>query len=95
MWPISQRIGYLLENKDLWWEISEASDVVRVSAAIVATYRHPILAFFDSYQNLATINDAVDHFKLYGDVPGMFDSQVPVIRAIIHSIWGEREAASS
>ena len=92
-WPISARIGYLLENKDVWWDVDGNTDVEHLASETVEMCHRPILEYFDLFADLDSLERSLAEVKSYGDVPGVHAAQAPLIRAIIKTIWGDNEAA--
>jgi len=92
-WPINTRIGKLIENKDVWWDVTHNTDYESLAAEIVETYDRPILEFFEPFTSLKSLERSLSEVRSYGDVPGIYEAQAPLIRAIIHSIWSDKESA--
>ena len=92
-WPISARIGYLLGNKDVWWDVDGDTDIEHLAAEIVEMYHRPILEYFDLFADLDALERSLAGVRSYGDVPGVHEAQAPLIRAIIKTIWGDKEGA--
>ena len=53
-----------------------------------------MLRLFDMYSSLEDLEKALSAMKRCGDVPGVHEAQVPLIRAIIWSIKGSHENAA-
>jgi len=92
-WPVQCRIGRLLSDTDLWWSVSPTINVEATVSEIVETTSGPILEFFSAYSSLGELDAKLATAQKYGDVPGVYESQVPLIRAIICSIRGDTEQA--
>ncbi len=94
IWPISMRIGMLDSDFDRWWEVDESTDPEQLAVSIDSQYRDSILDMFEKLSTLNDLDEALSRFKRFGDVPGVHEAQVPLIRAIISSTKGNQQFAS-
>lgn len=93
IWPVHIRIGALTSGTDLWWDVEESTDAHALAEFIVDSFRKDILTWFETYPSLAALDAGLSNFQKYGDVPGVTEAQVPLIRAIIKHHSGDLLAA--
>lgn len=94
IWPVQTRIGALAGTLDLWWDVDASTDADALCDRIVDSFRPGIVQWFDRYPSLGALESALSDFRRYGDVPGVHEAQVPLIRAILKQQSGDRVAAA-
>jgi len=90
-WPLVQRIGHIIDGRDVWWDVDESTDAKILGTKISESYLNLLLNWLDQYSSLKSIESALSTFTKYGDVPGVHEAQVPLIQAIIAKVHGDRE----
>lgn len=93
-WPISQRLGILVDGRDTWWDVDGKTDPSLIADELIDKYIPQAMEFFGSYQSLQSIEHALNHATEYGDVPGIFPAQVPLALAIIAYDHGDEQLAT-
>ena len=82
----------MLDDRDVWWDVGKSTDAKELCTCISERYLAPLLDWFDRYDSLESIKQALAQFEKYGDVPGVFVDQAPLIQAIIGKVHGDRAA---
>ena len=93
VWPVQSRIGRLLGDRDMWWKVSDSTDKDALASSVAAQVRAPVLEWFSAYPGLEALDAALAKAKKFNDVPGVYETQAPVIRAILSSLQGNTSAA--
>jgi hypothetical protein len=92
-WPIQIRIGRLLNDRDVWWTVSNSTDKNALASLVATQVGAPALEWFSAYSGLEALDATLARVRKYGDVPGVYETQAPLIRAIISSMQGNTAAA--
>lgn len=93
VWPVHTRIGRLLGDHDIWWEVSGSTDKDALVSSVAAQVEASALEWFSAYQGLEALDATLAKAKNFNDVPGVYETQAPVIRAIISSMRGNTPMA--
>jgi len=86
---VHARIGSLAGGGDLWWDVDESTNTSALAELIVDSFRPAILEWFDSIPSLAALDSRLSMYRRYGDVPGVHEGNVSLIRAIIKHQSGD------
>ena len=82
-WPISERIGNLVDNRDTWWSINNSTEPELITDQLINSYIPKALKFFETYKTIELIEQALNKTKEYGVIPGIFPAQIPIALALI------------
>lgn len=91
LWPVSARIGSLMPSHcDLWWEVSERTDLDALGIEVAGTLRDHALPFFDRIRTPDQFNTL-----LLSDEPitGVTAAQRPLIGATLAVDIGDHQSA--
>jgi hypothetical protein len=87
LFPIQERIGHFMEERrDHWWQVTESSNMEKLSLSVAATVVRVADTFFNRY---ASIEAMLDELRATGTLPGLTKHQAPVIHGIIAAIQNQ------
>jgi len=82
--PLAQcRIGFAYGNHDVWWSVSDQTDIAELSDNVVGTVANFGLAFFESYTSELAV---LSQLRTNSAIPGL----MPVWRPLVHAVLAER-----
>jgi hypothetical protein len=93
VWPVQARIGTIIGDHDIWWKVSGSTDKDALVSSVAAQVAGPALEWFSAYPRLDALDAGLAKAKKFNDVPGVYETQAPVIRAIISSMRGNTRMA--
>jgi Domain of unknown function (DUF4304) len=93
VWPVQSRIGRVIGDHDHWWKVSDSTDVAALASSVVTQVRAPALDWFGVYPGLDALDAALAKAKRVNDVPGVYETQAPIVRAIISCMRGNTSKA--
>lgn len=91
LWPINVRIGSLLPARcDLWWQVTDRTDLNALGVEVATALRDYALPFFDRIRTAGQFNSL-----LLSDqpIPGVTAAQRPLIGATLAVHLGDIETA--
>jgi hypothetical protein len=91
LWPVSARIGSLMPSHcDLWWEVSERTDLDTLGIEVASALRDHALPYLDRIRTPDQFNTL-----LLGEqpIPGVTAAQRPLIGATLAIDIGEYQSA--
>ncbi|EMY78282.1 PF14137 domain protein [Leptospira weilii serovar Ranarum str. ICFT] len=84
LWPIQVRLSSLLPEKfDKWWTVDLNTNLVILTKEIIECLQAYALPFFSKY---SSINELFDELKFDKSIPGIFESQRPLLLAMIYKL---------
>lgn len=93
LFPIYQRIGALLpDRRDLWWEVTSATDFAALVADVETAITRYAFHFFDTF---SSVSGLLVHVRSDVGLPGLTLPQVRLVHAIIAVQAGLRAEAEA
>jgi len=93
VWPVHTRIGRLCGDHDMWWKVNGTTDKHALVSSVAAQVTRSALEWFSAYPGLEALDGALAKVRKFNDVPGVYEAQAPVIRAIVSSMRGDTPMA--